>query len=244
MRYCMCPNIYCTRMVCVYTLRDIFVSVIVIATTYSIVIHSLFDALWNSSYTLPGPWLAVTFFHACSVDREKTECWCSLCYFVFVDDLWFTMEHTTRVQLNIGLLFMMRRKAFPDTFTAAQKSAHRKKKPQSFALSQNEWIRVSACLQIAIGEAMCIDNLWIVISPDASPIKVRCLVERFIKLCLSMLSIFMHWSVYVLYCLLSRTAAPCKMHRFVAHFTLNYKTTYLMYICKLFFFLLFSRSFA
>lgn len=168
------------------------------------------------------------------------------CYFVFVVDLWFTMEYTTRVQLNIGLLFMMRRKAFPDTFTQQHKKAHTKQRRmtkkkntfhshslslllvRSLTLLSNECMCVPTNCDQRWHHVHCTDNLWIVISPDASPIKVRCLVERFIKLCLSRLSIFMHWFVCALYCLLSRTAAPCKRHRSVAYFTPNYKTT-----CKL-----------
>lgn len=55
----------------------------------------------------------------------------------------------------------------------------------------------------------------------------------------------MHWFVCVLYCLLSRTAAPCKRHRSVAYFTLNYKTTWTTHanckgICVFCWFIFFS----
>lgn len=124
-------NIYCTRTVCVRSLTPatpsrgggvIFVSVSR-ATTYSIVILSSCDKLWKCRYVY-----MVYIGRACRC-RSLMVCVCvsvfffffwyfvvvvfthcnvsALRYFVFVVDLWFTMEHTTRVQLNIGLLFMM-----------------------------------------------------------------------------------------------------------------------------------------
>lgn len=184
--WCICCSLRCDIACVRYILHThglrahkrghIFVSVIVAATTYSIVIHSLFDLLWNSSYALPahngsdaafGVFFCVCLSRMAALSTDKTECSYSLCYFVFVVDLWFTMEHTTRVQLNIGLLFMMRRKAFPDTFTQQHKKCtHQAKKNErkkattlhSFSLSLSiampllslaliEWIHVCAgCL--------------------------------------------------------------------------------------------------